>query len=297
MTPKLFSNIRSETQTNKLGGRDLAQAKTVDDLLDQDGPFKKMFKGTLEAMLKAELTNHLGYSPHAVEGHNTGNSRNGKSKKILKTSLGEAKIEIPRDRQGTFEPQIIAKHQTNSNEIESKIITMYARGITTRDIQATLTDIYGINPTLISEITNKILPQITEWQARPLDAIYPFIFLDAIHFKVRDNGSIVNKAAYIVIGINCQGKKEVLGIWLGENESRKFWLKVVTDLKNRGVDDIIIACTDNLNGFEEASQSVFPKTINQLCIIHQIRNSLKYVASQNTKNFLRYLKKVYQAPT
>ena len=291
-------NIR--TKTNLQPVMDLLdQAKTVDDLLDKDGPIKQMFKETLEEMLNAELTNHLGYPPHSIAGNNTGNSRNGKSQKRLKTLLGVTNVEIPRDRNGTFEPQVIHKHQTNSNEIEYKITVMYARGMTTRDIQKTIEDIYGIDisATFISNVTDKLLPLISEWQARPLDSTYPFIFMDAIHYKVREDGRIVSKAVYIVFGINCEGKKDILGIWVGENESAKFWLKVLNDLKNRGVEDILIACTDGLTGFEEAIHAAFPKTIHQLCIIHQIRNSLKYIASKDTKEFLIDLKKVYRAST
>ena len=278
---------------------DLTEIKTVDDLLDKNGPLKKMFKGALEQMLKAELGNHLGYPPNHITGHHTGNSRNGTSKKKLRTSYGETEIQIPRDRAGSFEPQAVRKYQTASNEIEEKIITMYARGITTRDIAQTLVDIYGIDvsATFISDVTNKVIPHIKEWQSRPLEKIYPIIFLDAIHYKVRDNGRIVSKAAYIVLGIDLQGKKDILGIWIGESESAKFWLSILNELKNRGVEDILIACTDGLTGFEEAIQAALPNTINQLCVVHQIRNSLRYISYKDTKSFLTNLKKVYQAAT
>jgi putative transposase len=292
-------NKPTTSEESKQSNIDLTQVKTVDDLLDKNGPLKQMFKETLEKILKTELTNHLGYSSHSKKGHHTGNSRNGTSQKKQKTSLGKTNIEIPRDRAGTFEPQIISKYQTHTNEIEYKIITMYSRGMTTRDIKKTISDIYGIDisQTSISDITNTILSSITEWQSRPLDTVYPFVFLDAIHYKVREDGRIVSKAVYIVLGIDCNGKKDILGIWIGESESSKFWLKVLIDLKNRGVEDILIACTDGLTGFEEALKSVFPKTLNQLCVIHQIRNSLKYIAHKDTKEFLIDLKKIYRANT
>jgi transposase-like protein len=270
--------------------------RTVDDV---HGMLKNLFRDTLQQILEAEMEEHLGYKKHSVEGINTGNSRNGYSKKTIKTRLGETVIDLPRDRNGEFEPRIVRKYETTSSQLEEQIIAMYAKGMSTRDIEEHMRDIYGIDvsPTMVSKITDKILPMITEWQSRPLERVYPVVFLDAIHFKVRKDGRIVNKAAYSVLGINLAGQKEVLGIWVGEHESASFWLGVCNDLKNRGVQDILIACKDGLSGFSEAINTVFPKTEIQLCIIHQIRNSLKYVPYKEQKEFMADLKKVYQALT
>lgn len=278
---------------------EFANIKTLDELLDKNGPLKTMFKSIIEQMLEVELTDHLGYKRHNSSGNNSGNSRNGKSQKTLRTSYGETEIQIPRDRNGGFEPQAVRKYQTSSNEIEDKIVTLYARGITTRDIEQTLKELYGIDVshTFVSEVTDKILPLVTTWQARPLSSIYPIIYLDAIHYNVREDGKIVKKAAYLALGIDVDGNKDLLGIWIGESESSKFWLGVLNDLKSRGVNDICIVCTDGLTGFEEALQTAFPKAIQQLCIVHQIRNSLRYIASKDTRAFLADLKKVYQATT
>jgi len=270
--------------------------RTVDDVHEM---LKNLFRDTLQQILEAEMEEHLGYKKHSVEGINTGNSRNGYSKKTIKTRLGETVIDIPRDRNGEFEPRIVRKYETTSSQLEEQIIAMYAKGMSTRDIEEHMRDIYGIDvsPTMVSKITDKILPMIAEWQSRPLERVYPVVFLDAIHFKVRKDGRIVNKAAYSVMGINLAGQKEVLGIWVGEHESASFWLGVCNDLKNRGVQDILIACKDGLSGFSEAINTAFPKTEIQLCIIHQIRNSLKYVPYKEQKEFMADLKKVYQALT
>jgi transposase-like protein len=270
--------------------------RTVDDVHEM---LKNLFQDTLQQILEAELEEHLGYKKHSVEGINSGNNRNGYSKKTIKTRLGETVIDVPRDRNGDFEPRIVKKYETTSNQLEEQIIAMYAKGMSTRDIEEHMRDIYGIDvsPTMVSKITDKILPMITEWQSRPLERVYPVVFLDAIHFKVRKDGRIINKAAYSVLGINLAGQKEVLGIWVGEHESASFWLGVCNDLKNRDVQDILIACKDGLSGFSEAINTVFPKTEIQLCIIHQIRNSLKYVPYKEQKEFMADLKKVYQALT
>lgn len=270
--------------------------KTVDDVHEK---LKKLFQDTLQQIFEAEMDNHLGYKKHDVEGNNSGNSRNGYSKKTIKTRFGNTDLKIPRDRNAEFEPQIIRKYETTSNQLEEQIIAMYAKGMSTRDIEEHMRDIYGIevSPTMVSKITDKILPMITEWQSRPLERIYPIVFLDAIHFKVRKESRIVNKAAYSVLGINMSGQKEVLGIWIGEHESASFWLGVCNDLKNRGVEDILIACKDGLSGFSEAINTAFPQTEIQLCIIHQIRNSLKYVPYKQQKELMADLKKVYQALT
>jgi len=277
--------------------RELAKdCRTVEDVHEM---LKNLFKDTLQGILEAELDNHLGYEKHSVEGNNTGNSRNGYSKKTIKTKYGETELSVPRDRNGEFEPKIIRKYETTSNQLEEQIIAMYAKGMSTRDIEDHMRDIYGIDvsPSMVSKITDKILPMVSGWQSRPLDRVYPVVFLDAIHFKVRKENRIVNKAAYSVMGINMAGQKEVLGIWVGENESASFWLGVCNDLKNRGVEDILIACKDGLSGFSEAISTVFPQTEIQLCIIHQIRNSMKYVPYKNQKELIADLKKVYQALT
>ncbi|GAV23282.1 IS256 family transposase [Carboxydothermus pertinax] len=277
--------------------KDLArQCKSIEDIYEA---LKNIFSDTIQQLLEAELEHHLGYQKYDPKGKNSGNSRNGYSKKTLKTRLGPTEIEIPRDRNGEFEPQVIKKYQTTANELEDQIISMYAKGMTNRDIEAQMKDIYGIDvsPALVSKITDKIMPQITEWQARPLERVYPIVYFDAIHFKVRQDGRIINKAAYTVLGINTSGYKDILGIWIGENESATFWLNVFNDLKNRGVEDILIVSKDGLSGFSEAIKAVFPKAEIQLCVIHQIRNSLKYVSYKDRKNLMADLKKVYGAAT
>ena len=277
--------------------RELAKGcKTMDDVSNM---LRDLFKDTLQQILEGEMDNHLGYEKHNVEGNNTGNSRNGYSKKGIQSKFGPAEIVVPRDRNGEFEPQIIKKYESTSSQLEEQILAMYAKGMSTRDIEDHMRDIYGIevSPSMVSKITDKILPMITEWQARPLDRVYPIVFLDAIHFKVRKDNRIVNKAAYSVLALNMAGIKEILGIWIGEHESASFWLGVCNDLKSRGVEDILIACKDGLSGFSEAISAVFPKTEIQLCVIHQIRNSLKYVSYKEQKILMADLKKVYQALT
>lgn len=258
-----------------------------------------LFKDTLQEIFEAELDDHLGYQKNSVEGNNTGNSRNGYSKKSIKSRFGKTEVQIPRDRNGEFEPKIIKKYETTSNQLEEQIIAMYAKGMSTRDIEDHMRDIYGIDvsPSMVSKVTDKILPMVAEWQSRPLDRVYPIVYLDAIHFKVRQDSRIVNKAAYSVLGINMTGHKDILGIWIGENESASFWLGVCNDLKKRGVEDILIVCKDGLSGFSEAISTVFPQTEIQLCVIHQIRNSLKYVSWKEQRPLMADLKKVYQALT
>jgi len=274
-------------------------AGECDTVEDVHNLLKNLFKDTLQQIFEAEMEDHLGYNKHSLEGNNTGNSRNGYSKKTIQTKLGKTDIEIPRDRNGDFEPRVIKKYETTSNDLEDQIIAMYAKGMSTRDIESHMRDIYGIDvsPTMVSKVTDKILPVVTEWQSRPLERIYPIIYLDAIHFKVRKENRIINKAAYSVMGINLDGQKDILGIWVGENESASFWLGVCNDLKSRGVQDILIACKDGLSGFSEAISTVFPKAEIQLCIIHQLRNSLKYVSWKEQKQVMADLKKVYQALT
>lgn len=245
-------------------------AKECKSVEDVHNTLKDLFKRTIQEILESEMSEHLGYQKSSIIGNNSGNSRNGYSKKTIQTNLGQTELTIPRDRNGEFEPQIIKKYEKNASELEEQIIAMYAKGMSTRDIESHMRDIYGIDVSadLVSKVTDKIFPLVTEWQSRPLDRVYPIVFLDAIHFKVRKDNRIVNKAAYSVLGIDIHGHKDILGIWIGENESASFWLGVCNDLKNRGVDDILIASKDGLTGFSEAINSVFPRTSIQLCVIH-----------------------------
>lgn len=266
---------------------------------DAQNALKELFAETLQEMLEAELDTHLGYEKHDIQNKQTTNSRNGKSKKTIISEYGEQEIEVPRDRQGEFEPIVVKKHQSSVTGIEDQIIAMYAKGVSTRDIQDHLEQLYGIevSPTMISNVTNKLVPLIKEWQNRPLQSVYAVVFLDAIHFKVKQEGHIVNKAAYMVIGIDLDGNKDVLGMWIGENESSKFWLSVLNDLKNRGVQDILITCVDNLTGFSQAIAASYPKTEILKCIIHQIRNSTRYVSYKDLKKVTADLKPIYKAAT
>ncbi|MDU0329866.1 IS256 family transposase [Paenibacillus sp. 3LSP] len=266
---------------------------------DAQNALKDLFAETLQEMLEAEMDTHLGYEKHDVQNKQTSNSRNGKSKKKITSEYGGQEIAVPRDRLGEFEPLVVRKHQSNVTGIEDQIIALYAKGVSTREIQDHLHQLYGIDvsPTMISNVTNKIVPLIKEWQNRPLQAVYAVVFLDAIHFKVKQDGAIVNKAAYMVIGIDLDGNKDVLGMWVGENESAKFWLSVLNDLKNRGVQDILITCVDNLTGFSQAITACYPKTEIQKCIIHQIRNSTRYVSYKNLKKVTADLKPIYKATT
>jgi len=272
-------------------------AEECGNLQDVQALLKNLFKDTIEQMLESEMDEHLGYDKHSILGNNSGNSRNGYGKKTFKTELGETEIAVPRDRNGEFSPQVIEKRQTRSDDLETRILAMYAKGMSNRDIEDHLRDIYGVDASagLISKITDKILPAVSEWQSRPLDAIYPIVFLDGIVFKVRKDGKVINKCVYSVLGINTDGVKEILGLWISDNESASFWTTVCNELKNRGVQDIIIACRDNLSGFSTAIETVFPKTQQQLCVIHQIRNSTKYVSYKDLKPIMADLKKVYQA--
>jgi putative transposase len=267
--------------------------------LDVQNALKELFAETLQEMLEGELDTHLGYDKHDTKNKQTTNSRNGKSKKTVVSEYGEQEIEVPRDRQGEFNPIVVKKHQSNVTGIEDQIIALYAKGVSTRDIQDHLEHLYGIevSPTMISNVTNKIIPLIKEWQNRPLQSVYAVVFLDAIHFKVKQDGQIVNKAAYMVIGIDLDGCKDVLGMWIGENESSKFWLNVLNDLKNRGVQDILITCVDNLTGFTQAITACYPKTEIQKCIIHQIRNSVRFVSYKDLKKVTTDLKPIYKAVT
>lgn len=277
---------------------ELLSAANVQSMDDIQNLFKETIAEFMQGSLEAELDEELGYEPYDVKNKNTENSRNGHSKKTLRTSMGKFEIDVPRDRNGDFEPKILPKNQTSiSQDMESKIISMYAKGMSVSDIEKHIRDIYGleISDTTVSRITDKVLPAAKEWQQRPLESIYAVVFLDAIHYRVRSEGQIVKKAVYIAIGIDLDGKKDVLGMWVGENESAKFWASVLNNMRNRGVEDILIACTDNLTGFSQAIEAVFPKTDIQNCIIHQLRNSSKYVSYKDIKALMADLKKVYTA--
>ena len=258
---------------------------------------KEMFGDTIQRMLEAELENELGYSKYNYKDKKTSNCRNGYSKKDVQTDMGEVQLQVPRDRKGEFEPVVVKKHQNDVSSIEDQVLSMYAKGMSVRDIQTHLNDIYGVeaSPALISNITDKIMPVIRDWQSRPLQEVYTMLFLDAIHYKVRQEGQIVNKAAYMIIGIDLDGQKDVLGMWIGESESAKFWLNILNELKNRGVKDILITSVDNLSGFSEAISACFPQTQIQKCIVHQIRNSTRYVSYQDLKKFTTDLKPIYKA--
>ena len=280
----------------------LRQLIKENDIKDVNGIYdtmKDMFKDVLQEMLEAEMDVTLGYSKNEAKGKDTTNIRNGYSSKTLKTKFGNIEMDIPRDRNSEFEPKIVPKYQRNISGIEDKIIALYARGMSTRDIHDQVKDIYGIEVSaeMVSKITEKIVPEIKEWQSRPLETVYPFVFMDAIHYKIRDNGQIVNKAAYVVLGINMDGYKDVLGIWIGENETSKFWLGVLNELKNRNVQDVLIFSVDGLTGLKEAIEAVYPKAYIQRCIIHQLRNSFKYVSYKHLKEFSKDFKAVYKAPS
>ena len=277
----------------------LKSIKTLADLTGPGGPIQELMKQAVERVLKAEQDVHLGYEPYKKGSDGPVNSRNGYSKKTLKTSSGPVDIAVPRDRDGSFEPQFVQKHQTMDPDLERRITGMYARGMSTRDIQAQLADFYGtdVSPMLVSRVTDKLLDGIKEWQTRPLDDTYAVVFMDAIHYKIRQDAKVISKASYTCLGVGLDGRVDVLGIWLSENEGAHFWLTVMTDLRNRGVKDILIACVDGLKGFPEAIAPAFPQTQVQLCIVHQIRNSLRYMAWKYQRDFIADLKLVYRAPT
>ncbi len=290
-------DIQSHMPSAEEVAQELGKATSIDDFYGKDGIFAKLFSKTIEDMLEAELTSELGYERYDTEGHNSGNNRNGHYTRKMRTSGGDAEIKVPRDRNGEFQSVLLKK---NSNEIERKVIAMYAKGMSTRDIQDLLTELYGIDvsPETISAITDKVWPLVEAWQNRPLATVYAIVYLDAIHIKLKKDGKIVNIAVYNVLGVDLDGHREPLGHWIGDGgEGANFWLSVVTDLQTRGVQDIFIAAIDGLTGFKDAIQSVFPKTKVQRCIIHQIRYSLKYVVWKDRKAFVADLKTVYQAAT
>lgn len=271
----------------------------ITDVGDIYSLLKDSFKDILQELLEAEIEASIGYAKNEKGEIDSDNKRNGYSTKTIKSQFGEFPIDIPRDRNGEFEPKIVPKYQRDISGIEEQIISLYARGMSTRDIHDQLKDIYGIEVSaeMVSRITDKILPEVKEWQARSLEAIYPFVFMDAIHYKVRDDGRIVNKAAYIVLGVTLDGKKDILSITVGANESSKFWLGVLNDLKNRGVQDVLFFCVDGLPGFKEAIHATYPNAQVQRCIIHMLRNSFKYVSYKDLKKFASDFKAVYKAPT
>jgi putative transposase len=268
-------------------------------LIGRDGLSKELTKALVERMLGGELNHHLGYQKHEVAGHGSGNSRNGKSQKTVKGEAGEMTIEVPRDRNGTFEPQLIEKHQTRFEGFDGKILSMYARGMTVRDIQGHLQEMYGVDVSaaLISEVTDSVLEEVKAWQDRPLEALYPIVYLDALMVKMRQDGKVDNRAVYTAIGINMDGGKSVLGLWTNNTEGAKFWMSVLTNLKNRGMRDAFIVCTDGLKGFPDAIEAVFPSALVQTCIVHLIRASLNYVNWKERKAMAADLKSIYRAPS
>lgn len=279
---------------------EIKKCKTMEDVVGKNGLMQKLLKDVMQQLLEAEMDELLGREKYErIEADEDKNYRNGHSQKSVRSSYGELDLEVPRDRKSEFEPIAVKKYETDCNELDKKIIGLYARGMSTRDIQSELEELYGINvsPTMVSKITDKVMGAAAEWQNRMLDSIYPIVYMDAVHFKVRDEHRIVCKAAYVCMGIDMQGYKDILGIWIGEAEGAKFWLSVCNDLSNRGVKDILIACMDGLKGLPDAIRAVFPDVCIQTCIVHQIRNSIKYVSYKNKKEFMKDLKTVYKADT
>ena len=278
---------------------ELIKGKTPEEILGKDGLLKQLTKRLAERAMQAELSDHLGYDKHAIDGRGTGNSRNGFSKKKVLFDSGEVEIEIPRDRNGEFEPELIPKGRRRLAGFDDQVIALYARGMTTRDIQAHLEELYGteVSPALISRVTDAILEDVREWQSRPLDSVYPIVYLDAIHLKMRSSGQVQNQAVYVAVGIDREGNKELLGIWVGETEGAKFWLNVLTELRNRRLKDILIACVDGLTGFPDAIQHIYPRTEVQLCIVHMVRNSLRFVGWKERRQVAQDLRLIYTAPT
>lgn len=276
---------------------EVRKCKTMEDVVGKNGLMQKLFKDIIQQLLEAEMEEHLGRERHERSNEANPNYRNGYSYKTIESSFGEVGLDIPRDRKAQFEPKVVKKYETVCNELDKKIIGLYACGMSVRDIQSEMEELYGIDvsPAMISKITDKVVEAAAEWQSRELDEIYPIVYMDAMHFKVRDDNKIVSKAAYICMALDMKGKKDILGIWIGESEGAKFWLSVCNDLKNRGVDDILIACMDGLKGLPEAIKTVYPDVSIQTCIVHQIRNSLKYIASKDQREFMKDLKSVYRA--
>jgi putative transposase len=277
----------------------LADYKKPEDLLGEHGLLKQLTKALVERALDAEMAEHLGHGKNEPVGNPAGNTRNGKSRKTLKGDFGDLPIVVPRDRHGTFEPQLVPKHQTRWTGFDEKILSLYARGMTVREIQSHLEEMYGaeVSPALISSVTDAVIEDVKAWQSRALDGLYPIVYLDCVHVKVRDTGTVRVKAVYLALGINLAGEKELLGLWIAQTEGAKFWLQVVTELRNRGVQDIFIACVDGLKGFPEAIEAVFPKTAVQLCIVHMVRHSLNFVSWKMRKEVAADLRLIYTAAT
>jgi putative transposase len=289
----------AQTEEDRLIDALLANYKGPQDVIGENGLLKRLTKRVVESALRGELTHHLGYSKHQSSSERNGNSRNGSSTKTLKGDFGEVEIDVPRDRKGTFEPQIVGKHERRFPGFDEKILSMYARGMSTREIQGHLEEIYHVevSASLISEVTDEVMEEVRAWQSRPLERVYPVVFLDALMVKMRQEGRVENRAVYVAIGIDMEGQKDILGLWTSAHEGAKFWLQVLTDLRNRGVQDIFIACVDGLKGFPQAIESVFPKTQVQLCIVHLTRASLNYVSWNARKEVATDLKTIYRAAT
>ena len=278
---------------------ELLAGKSTEEIVGPNGLLKQLTKALVERAMNAEMSHHLGYEKHSAGGRGSGNNRNGKSRKKIQGDFGSVEIEVPRDRNGTYDPKIIPKHERRFAGFDEKILSMYARGMTTRDIQGQLEEMYGVevSPALISEVTDGVMEEVKAWQSRPLEPIYPIVYLDALMVKMRHEGRVENRAVFVGIGVNLEGGKEVLGLWTSATEGAKFWLQILTEIRNRGVNDILIACVDGLKGFPEAIQSVYPKTQVQLCIVHMVRNSLNYVNWKERKAVAADLRMVYHAAT
>jgi putative transposase len=277
----------------------LLKGLSPEEVLGRGGLLEDLKKRLVERALRAEMTHHLGYEKHAPEGRKSGNSRNGETRKSILTDTGKIEIEVPRDRNGEFEPQIVPRHERRLGGFDQQVLALYARGMTTREIQQHLEEIYGteVSPALVSAVTDEVLDEVKEWQSRPLDAIYPIVYLDAIHLKMRSSGHVQNSAVYVAVGINREGNKELLGLWIGESEGSRFWLGVLTEIRNRGVKDILIACVDGLTGFPEAIAGMYPNTQVQLCLVHMVRSSLRYVGWKERKAVAQDLRSIYTAAT
>jgi putative transposase len=303
MTPRTETLDNTDQEfTNaldKLIKQHLAEGRNPKELLQKGGLMKNMIKQVVERCLEAEMETHLGYGKDERAGKSGDNRRNGYTPKTVISDQGELTLGIPRDRNGEFEPQVVPKRQTRLDGFDDKVLAMYARGMTTRDIQSQLKEIYGadVSPTLISNVTDAVMDEVKVWQSRPLETVYPIVFFDALVVKVRENQRVINKAVYLALAVNTSGQKELLGIWISQNEGAKFWLGILTELKNRGVQDILIACVDGLTGMDEAIQTAFPKTWVQLCIVHMVRNSLRYVSYKHRKEMAADLKEIYRAAT
>jgi len=289
----------TDKKTDALLDELLKGCSSPEDILGENGLLKQMTQRMIGRALEAEMTEHLGYEPHAAEGRATGNSRNGKSQKTVQGESGQFEIEVPRDRDGSFEPQLVKKRQRRLEGFDDKILAMYARGLSTREIQAQLEELYGVevSPSLISSVTAAVHEEVKAWQSRPLSAVYPILYFDALVVKSREEGPVKNKAVYLALGINLEGEKELLGLWMSETEGAKFWLSVFNDLKSRGVEDCFVACVDGLKGLPEAIEAVFPETQVQLCIVHKVRSSLKYVPWKERKAVAADLRAIYGAAT